>query len=178
MAMGIQYSNQNNWKKNLFDYYTVVLYNRQTKCYVSVVTHLIIAGQHTILNRDQGTAIADCWKSLLKHTTSRSRHNPTSNSVSLSDITCINSHMLFTQTNVPFSFVCRICSDENNSIHVAVVTLAFQLMCFVWNTTCSHNRWNNQVRKQYILYGPNFCLTDSRLLQTAVEVSNLYCNYM
>ena len=40
--------------------------------------HISLAGQHTLLNRDQGTAISDCWRLLLRHATCQSRLDSTS----------------------------------------------------------------------------------------------------
>ena len=45
---------------------------------VKEALHISLAGQHMLLNRDQGTAISDCWRPLLRCATCQSRLDPTS----------------------------------------------------------------------------------------------------
>ena len=49
-----------------------------TTLLVKEALHISLARQHTLLNRDQGTAISNCWRLLLRRASQQLRHDPTS----------------------------------------------------------------------------------------------------
>ena len=109
---------------------------------VKEALHISSAGQHTLLNRDQGTAISDCWRLPLRCTACQSRLDLTSQICPYTwtrnfHLWTLDLHVAINNIQTCSEVVVSVYSDEGYR-NIVAETSAFSIKFFGWNREYYH----------------------------------------